>query len=201
MKFFGHINLNNNEIQSAALEQEDNFPANPPVGRVIFRNQRVFIAADISGGNVVWVPLTNVINTHVHAQATYSDNWMIHHNLNTTTPMVQVYEEDAQQMFIPDNITIIDNDRVQISLGTPKRGRCIVMSGELTGGGAPAYSYVFEQSTPLTSWVIVHGLGYSPLVRVFVGNEEVQPLSIVHDSITQTTITFSSPTMGVARLI
>lgn len=201
MKFYGHIDLNNNEIQKAALEMEDNFPANPPVGRVIFRQQRVFIAADISGGNVVWVPITNTINTHVHTQPTQSDNWVITHNLNTATPMVHVYDEASQQMFIPDNVTILDNDRLRITTSMPVAGRAVIMSGELTGNGSPAYSYIFEQTTPQTSWVIMHGLGYNPLVRVFVGNEEVQPLSVVHDSITQTTVTFSSPSVGVARLI
>lgn len=201
MKFYGHIDLNNNEIQKAALELEDNFPANPPVGRVIFRQQRVFIAADISGGNVAWVPLTNVINTHVHQQPTSADTWIVNHNLNSATPMVHVYDEASQQMFIPDNITVIDSDTVHITMSIPTSGRCVVMSGELTGNGSPAYSYVHEQTTAQTQWVIMHGLGYSPLVRVFVGNEEVQPLSVVHDSITQTTVTFSSPVTGVARLI
>jgi hypothetical protein len=201
VKFYGHIDLNNNELQSAALEMEDNFPANPPVGRVIFRQQRVFIAADISGGNVAWVPLTNVINTHVHQQATAADTWIVNHNLNTGTPMVHVYDEGTQQMFIPDNVTIIDGDQLRITLGTPKSGRCVVMSGELTGNGAPAYSFIYEQTNAQTTWTVMHGLGYSPLVRIFVGNAEVQPLSVIHDSITQTTITFSSPTTGIARLI
>ncbi len=201
MKFHGHIDLNNNEIQSAAFELETDFPASPPVGRVIFRQQRVFIAADISGGNVVWVPMTNVINTHVHLQTAASDTWAVTHNLNSTSPIVHVYEEATQQMFIPDNVTIIDGDSLTVTLGTPISGRLVVMSGELTGDGVPSYAFVHEQTSALTSWVIMHGLGYNPLVRVFVGNEEVQPLSIVHDSITQTTVTFSSPTVGTARLI
>jgi len=178
VKFYGHIDLNNNEIQKAALEMEDNFPANPPVGRVVFRQKRVFIAADISGSDVAWVPITNTINTHVHKQPSASDNWVITHNLNTTTPLVHVYDESTQQMFIPDNVTIVDQDQIQITTSTPVAGRCVVMSGELTGNGSPAYSYTFDQTTPQTTWIIMHGLGYSPLVRAFVGNEEVQPLSV-----------------------
>jgi hypothetical protein len=200
VKFFGNIDLNDNQIKQAVLGQENDFPANPQVGRIVFKNSRVFVAVNIDG-LITWIPLTNVINTYLHTQPTAADTWNVSHNLNTTTPLVQVYEEGTNKMFIPDNITIVDNNNLTINMTTPVSGRAVVMSGELTGTGVPAYSFVYEQTTPNAVWTIVHGLGYHPLVRVFVGNQEVQPLSITHDSITQTTITFSSPQTGVARLI
>jgi hypothetical protein len=201
MKFHGNIELNNNQLQQAALEEEVDFPASPPVGRMIFRQKRVFISTSIDGGDVVWVPLTNVLSTYVHTQTSSSNSWVVTHGLNSATPMVQIYEEGSNTMFIPDNVTINSNNQLTVTMNSATTGRCVVMSGELTGDSPPAYSFVHDQTTLSTSWVINHGLGYTPLVRVFVGNAEVQPLSIVHDSITQATISFSSPTIGVVRFI
>lgn len=201
MKFYGHIDLNDNEIQKAVLESEDNFPTNPTVGRVIFREKRVFIATEYDGGNAIWVPITNTINTHVHRQDTASTTWTITHNLNTTTPMVNVYSDSSNAVFVPDNITIVDNNSFTVTVGTAITGRCVVMSGELTGAAQPAYSYLHTQTSSSTSWVIAHALGYEPIVRVFIGNQEVYPDTITHDTVNQVTLTFSSPVVGTARLI
>ena len=196
MKFYGDIALNSNKIQEMALDMEENFPIDPPTGRVVFRQQRVYIAAETVDGKTTWIPLTNTLNIHYHTQGSRQVVWEVNHNLGTTTPMVQVYDDANQQMFIPQDITIID------TMTVPTSGRAVVMSGESVGGNAPeAQSYTHEQTTPSDGWVINHNLGYNPFVRVFIGNEEVTPDSIIHNSITQTVIQFSTPKVGVARLV
>ncbi|MFY0655408.1 MAG: hypothetical protein JXR12_01390 [Neptunomonas phycophila] len=202
MKFFGDISLNSNKIQEMALDMEDNFPIDPPTGRVVFRQQRVYIAAETVDGHTTWIPLTNTLNIHYHTQGSRQVVWEVNHNLGTTTPMVQVYDDANQQMFIPQDITIIDNNTLRITMTVPTSGRAVVMSGEATGGNAPeAQSFTHEQTTPSDGWVINHNLGYNPFVRVFIGNEEVTPDSIIHNSITQTVVQFSTPKVGVARLV
>jgi len=202
MKFYGYIALNDNKIQKMALELEDNFPANPPTGRVVFRQHRVYIAADTVDGNTTWIPLTNTINMHYHTQASRQVVWEVKHDLGTTTPLVQVYDDATQQMFIPQDITVVDNNVLRITMSVPTSGRAVVMSGEVSGGTkAEAVSYTHDQTTPSDGWVINHNLGYNPFVRIFIGNEEVTPDSIIHQSITQTIIQFSTPKVGVARLM
>ena len=202
MKFYGNIALNDNQIQKMALEMEENFPVNPKPGRVVFRQQRVYIAADTVDGHTTWIPLTNTLNIHYHTQASRQVVWEVKHDLGTTTPMVQVYDDSNQQMFIPQDVTIVDNNTLRITMTVPSSGRAVVMSGEATGGAAPeAQSFTHEQTTPSDGWVINHNLGYNPFVRIFIGNEEVTPDAIIHNSITQTAIQFSMPQVGTARLV
>ena len=204
MKFYGHADLNNNQIQNMALELEDNFPLNPVVGRVVFRQHRVYIAADTVDGNTTWIPLTNTINMHYHTQGSKQVVWEVTHNLGTTTPLIQIYDDTTQTMFIPQDITIVDNNVVRVTMSVPTSGRAVVMSGEVSGGGgtsAQPTSYTHDQTTPSDGWVINHNLGYNPFVRIFIGNEEVTPDTIIHNSITQTVIQFTTPRVGVARLM
>lgn len=201
MKFYGDINLLDNEMQAMVLQMETNFPTVPVVGRIVFKNKRVYICAELPGGIPAWVPLTNEIDTYIHTQSTASTTWTITHNMKTGTPLVQAYDTN-QQLIIPDTITIVDNNTVTLTVASAVAGRAIVMYGSITGGTSnETPSYEHYQTTPATTWVIPHGMGYYPIVRVFVGGTEIQPLSIIHDSAFQTTITFSSVTAGYAKLV
>ncbi len=199
MRHFGNIDLNNNLMQQMVFEMETNFPAVATAGRMVFKDKRLYICAEIQTGFPIWIPLTNELDTFIYS-STPASYWTITHNLNTVTPMVQVYDTNFS-MVIPDTVEIVDNNTVKVTFAYPMAGRAIVMAGNATGGARSTYSFVYTQSASSTSWVVAHNLGYYPIVRVFIGNEEVQPLSIVHDSIFQTTITFSTPQVGIARFI
>jgi hypothetical protein len=202
MKFHGNIDLNNNELQKVVMQTETDFPASPPVGRLVFRQKRLFIAAELDGSSApIWVPLTNTINTYVHRQESSSATWTVTHNLNTSTPLVMIYDDVSNQVIIPDQITPTDNNTITVTLGVATTGRCVLMSGELTGAGQPAYSYVYTQTSSSSTWVINHALGYNPIVRAFAGNTEITPTNITHNTINQVTLTFAIPYVGVARLI
>jgi hypothetical protein len=201
MKFHGDINLNDNEMQQMVMQLETNFPSSPIVGRMVYKGSRLYICVEINNGLPTWVPLTNEINTHTHVQTPSATSWNIEHNLQTNTPLVQVYEAVTGSQVIPDEITVIDSNNVTVSFGASVEGRATVMHGNITGAAKPTIAYEHYQTSSSTTWVITHGLGYEPIVRVFVGNQEVQPDSIVHDSLNQVTITFSSAQTGFARLI
>ena len=200
MKFHGHIDLQENEMQQMVLQAETNWPTTPIVGRMIFKDKRVYICAEIVSGLASWIPLTNEINTYLHNQTTSATTWTITHNLNTGTPLVQVYDT-ANRMIIPNEIEVVDNNTVSVDLGSSIVGRAVVMYGDITGLEKSQFAYKHTQTSASTSWVIPHNLGYYPLVRIFIGTDEVQPSSIVHDSLFQTTVTFSSPQVGIARLV
>ena len=201
MDFQGHINLNNNELQQAVLQTETNFPANAKAGRMVFKDKRVYMCVELSGGLPIWVPLTNEINTYLHTQSSASITWTITHNLNTVTPIVQFYDS-TNSMFFPASVDNTDNNTVTVTFGSATTGRAVVMYGSITGNERATYAYTHYQTNTASSWVIDHNLGYYPIVRVFVGsNQEIQPYSVVHDTIYQTTVTFTQVYTGIARLI
>jgi hypothetical protein len=158
------------------------------------------MSVDIGGGIPVWVPLTNEISTYVHNQSVAAAVWTINHNMNANTPGVQVYDSNSK-MVIPDEITVLNNNTVTINMGVAMSGRAIVIQGAEDGNLRPQYAFEYTQTNLATTWVVAHNLGYNPIVRVFIGNQEVQPQSIIHDSVNQVTITFSTPQVGIARCI
>lgn len=199
MKFYGHADLSKNEIQNAALTTLSTFPSLPVVGMLAFVNSIVYICVT-AGSLPVWVPLTREITAYTHTQDTESSTWTVTHNLNTTSVNIQVYD-GTNNVLIPNSVVTTGPNTCDITFGSIQAGRAVVITGHFDGNVKPTYAYTFHQTTASSTWVIVHNLGYNPIVRVFIGTSEVQPTSIVHDSINQMTITFSSPQVGYARLI
>lgn len=199
MKFYGNVQLNQNQIQQAALETEYDWPVDPVVGQIVFINKVVYICVQIIDVPI-WVPMTREIEMYVHIQDVAASTWTINHDLNTAYVIVQVFDGN-NQMVLPEDITIVDANEVSVSFGVNAAGRAIVLSGSLEGNQKPTYAVEFVQSTPATSWVINHNLGYAPLVRVFSGPYEIQPSSILHNTTNTVTISFSTAQSGVAKLI
>lgn len=199
MRFNGSIDLAGNEARRMNVEQVNNFPADATPGRVIFKEGRVLACVEISGGLPVWVPLTNSMSALVFDQETLSNTWTITHQFNSAVTMVQVLDEN-NRVIIPDDINLSVKNQVTVSFSIAVRGKVIVMLGDIEGTAKPnvAYEQDFASST---SWVINHGLGYEPIIRVFVGNQEVQPQSITHNSTIQATVTFSTAQAGRIKAI
>lgn len=200
MKHYGNIDLQQNYLMQAAMETEVNFPSNPVIGRIAFINKVVWICADIQDSIPIWIPLTNTISLAVHVQDVASTTWTFNHGLNTTFVIPMVYDGN-NQMVIPDEITIQSSNTVVATFGRSMAGRLVLVSGNLEGIQPPTYALEYTQTTPSTTWTIVHNLGYSPIVRVFIGNAEVQPNSIEHTNANTVTIGFVTPQMGIAKLI
>jgi len=216
MQFLGDIEFSGNEaslgqIIKPGMGTETSFPQSASVGRIVFVNKRLWMAVGLSGTDLIWVPLTNTLDTYTHVQTAASSTWTINHNLNTGTPIVQVYDSATQKLIIPSDVEVISNNQVVVTLGTAIAGRATIIYGDPTigiVGGAQVLqpdqmTFTFTQTVAAATWVVVHNLGYNPIVRVFdnTGNQEIQPLSIVHDSVFQVTIQFSAVTAGIARLV
>lgn len=60
-------------------------------------------------------------------------------------------------------------------------------------------TFVHEQETPSASWQISHRFGVRPSVTVLVSDQEVAP-DVSHQSDESLTLTFGTPTGGVAYL-
>jgi phage tail protein X len=200
MKFYGNANLQQNELQQAVIPIDAAFPPNPKVGQFAFPNRILYICVSISEGLPVWVPLTRELTMYAHTQSLASDTWTVNHNLNTTGVQVQIFD-NAGRVVIPDEITIVSANQVTVEFNSVFVGRAVILTGHNDGSVKPTYSYTHYQSIAENTWVIDHGLGYNPIARVFIGNAEVQPVSITHNSTTQMTIAFSQPYAGVVKLV
>jgi hypothetical protein len=198
MKSLGKFDLDQNQLQNFALESVINYPAVPVVGQVIFKDKRVMLCIEISEGIPAWAPLTGELNTHIHDQSVAATTWTIDHTLNSSSCLVQVMGTDGKHL-IPDDVTQTHNQTV-ITFTENQAGRAILMLG--SEDGVPRADFAYEQEfTASSTWIVTHALGYNPAIRVFIGNQEVQPLSIVHDSTNQATVTFSTPQTGSIRAI
>lgn len=200
MKFYGHANLQQNELQNAVLTTLTQFPADPKVGQIAFLNRIVYICVQVTPAPAVWVPLTNEITAYTHTQESAAQVWNVTHGLNTTSVNVQVFD-GSNNVVIPDSIVTVNANSLNIAFASNQNGRAVIVTGHFDGNVKPTYSYTHYQTTASTTWVIPHNLGYEPIIRVFIGTQEVQPASIIHDSVNQTTITFTVAVAGTARLI
>lgn len=64
------------------------------------------------------------------------------------------------------------------------------------------YAYNHDQTVAASSWIIIHELGYYPVIRVYntIG-EEISPSRVIHINVLQTNVIFNSPVEGSARLV
>ena len=200
MKHYGHIDLNKNELQNAVIPLDTSFPTSPKVGQLVFKNQILYICVAYDGDLPVWVPLTNEINTYIHVQDTSSATWTVSHPLKSGSVQVQVFDT-SNRMVIPNEITLTDKNTVTIEFGIAFTGKAILMIGNVEGGTRPDYGFEHIQTSLASEWTINHGLGHYPIVRVFIGTEEVQPSQIIHDTVNTCRVIFTSPYVGSAKLI
>jgi len=216
MKFYGNAHLQQNLIQDGVIPLDSAFPAAPRVGQVVFKDRILYICVEIQGGTQVankppgviqgglpvWVPLTNEVTVHNHIQTAPAAAWSISHNLNTTHVVVMCYDDSPnRRKILPNEIVILGNSNVEVQWSSAQAGKAVVVTGHLEGNRKPNFAYEHYQTNPSTTWVIPHGLGRFPVIRVFIGNQEVQPASVTFNDLDTVTVTFSTPQVGSAKLI
>ena len=205
MQFYGDINLQNNELQNLAIGIENDFPIEPIVGRLVFKNQTLYICADLDNVLPIWVPITNKISMYKEDIIVASATLTITHNLTTQTPIVQIYDEN-DSLIIPNSVIPSTDSELVITLGAAITGKVVVLNGEemptngVTVLQQDTYSYTIDMIAQ-SVMVIRHNLGYYPITRAFINDSEVLPSNIIHDSVFQTTVTFSSPQTATIRFI
>lgn len=133
MKIQGKLDFNANNVFNFVLEPYDGstqpFPVENVVpGRIIFRTDTMQVYVCISNNPVVWQPIIKVADFYEYTQNVNSSLWIINHNLGTNTVIVQVYDT-ANNQVIPEEITIADENNVNISFGQmTMAGRAFVIS-------------------------------------------------------------------------
>lgn len=199
MKFFsnnqhhGSNDFQGNLLQNMTMEHVESFPINPVIGSFIFKDKRVMVCVDVASAPV-WIPLTQELNTYVHVQETASLSWTIQHNMNSTSVIVQAFDEN-NRVIIPDEIESTDNNTVTATFTGVFQGRAVVILGNFDGTPKPDVTY--EQSfTDKTTVNVNHALGYEPVIRVIVDGFEIQPASIQHVDVNNAIVNFNELTTG-----
>jgi hypothetical protein len=150
-----------------------------------------------------------------YTQSPGSTTWTIVHNLNTFTPLVDVYDSSYHQL-IPAGVFSVDINTTQISFSTAQAGYAIISKGSgissqiaisasyaLTASYASTVGFNFQQITPSSTWTITHNLNNQyPLVQIYDSNNlTFIPQSINGSSVNTTIVTFSTPVSGYARVV
>jgi hypothetical protein len=200
MKFYGDAHLQQNYLKDAVIPLDTFFPVTPKVGQIVFKDRILYICVEIVSDLPTWVPLTNQLTAFTYIQSTDSSVWTVNHNMNSANVSVTVYDT-SNRVVIPNEINVTSGNQVVVNFGAAAQGKVVVLTGTQDGQQAPTYAFEFYQTNPATFWVIPHGLGRYPIVRIFIGNQEVQPETITFDSLDQVTIQFSTPQVGQAKLI
>jgi hypothetical protein len=200
MKFFGNADLNQNELREAVIPLDLAFPLSPKVGQIVFKDRILYICVEINSDIPVWCPLTNEVTCHTHVQSSSATTWVVNHPLNTAHVSVTVYDT-SNRVVMPNEIIINSASQIIVDFGTPAQGKVVVLTGHFDGLPKATYAFEFYQTNPSTTWVIPHGLGRYPAIRVFIGNQEVQPASVTFDSLDTVTLTFTTAQVGQAKLI
>ncbi len=132
-----------------------------------------------------------------YTQAFTGTSITVTHNLNDSSPIVQVYDSGGELIY-PSDITIASANSVTLTFATSTTGTCIVMSmiGTFTAyGTSSAYQQAFTTTTSVT---VTHNLNQQ-YVGVYVynaSNQLIDPLSVTLNSATQCTVTFGVATTG-----
>ena len=130
-------------------------------------------------------------------QSVAADPWTFVHNLNTKTPLIQVYDTSFNQI-TPQYVTAVNYQTVTIGFGVPTAGYAIGSTGgTITVTGS---NVILDQQVAATTWSFAHNLNTQyPVFQVFdTANEVIIPQRIVATTTTSSLIYFPTPIAGKA---
>ena len=136
-------------------------------------------------------------STITHTQLTASTTWSFTHNLNTQTPLLQVYDLGYEQI-IPNEIVSINAFTSEIRFDYTQAGYAVASSGGgliVTGSTAR-----LTQIVAATTWSFQHNLGTKyPGFEIFNSNDDVIIPAGIHAVDTNNAeIYFAIPSTGIA---
>ena len=175
MKILGSLNLLGNQMQNMRWEDLDSYPAEVRIGSMAMINRRLMLCIDVSADSSAipfWFPLTQQLSMFKYQHKSASSSWLVEHNMNNGTPIVQVYDVTGE-IIVPDSIRQISEDSLIIEFNSDTAGSAVLISGNEFGAAAEA-PVLIEEFAPATQWFLTHNLGRVPAVRIYVNGAEVQ---------------------------
>jgi hypothetical protein len=132
-------------------------------------------------------------------QTASSATWSVSHNLNTYTPIIQVYD-DSYNLISPSNISGSSLNSTQITFAYATTGYAVLTTGGNVSVSISGSNAILVQSTPATTWSFAHGLNEKyPVFTIFDSNDDViVPVKIHADNVNTASIYFSTARTGTA---
>jgi len=199
MRIIGHLDFAGKGKLLRPVLAESDFPPDPGIGEIIFKNRRIYICVEVQDGLPFWVCLTQELNTLRHTQSIPALEWTVEHNFNTNIVNAQAYD-DAGLMIFPDETDCSQLNVTVFKFGQPQAGVALLMMGDTMGLPKQSIAHV-QDFVNQSVWVVMHGLGYNPNITCIIDSYVVQPESIVYDNTMQATVTFSKAYTGSVRCI
>jgi hypothetical protein len=94
----------------------------------------------------------------------------------------------------------INLDNSEIILNVPTIDLTLDLNS-FAASGSGLDAVIHTQSSPSDTWTINHNLGYKPSVQTFSAGSRLMTGDVLHTSVNQTIVYFSSSVGGYARLI
>ena len=135
--------------------------------------------------------------TTTFTQSVAAATWTFTHNLNTRTPLVQVYDSSYNQI-VPQYVSSSNAQTVLIGLGVATAGYAVASTGgtiNVTGSNV-----ILNQSVAAVTWSFVHNLNTQyPVFTIYNSSSEVIiPQRIVATDLTSSLIYFPTAISGYA---
>lgn len=86
--------------------------------------------------------------------------------------------------------------RGTVTVTKPINNVTLVESGHTYGTGGIAQSYVFNQTSPSSTWIVNHNLSYNPAVTIVSSSGDVVHGDVTYSGSQQVTVNFSAPFSG-----
>jgi len=133
-------------------------------------------------------------------QSTPLTVWNFNHKLGVQYPVVTVYDNATNSEIIPQAVTPIDANNLQITFASPRSGHAVAVVGGgyfATNSGSAAQ---LNQTIAASTWSFNHGIGDQyPVFQIYnASNEVIYPAKIEAVNLFTASIYFNTPTAGTA---
>jgi hypothetical protein len=200
MKFYGDLDIGENLVRNVVINDDGAFQSAPKVGRLTFNGKRLYICVEIVNSKPIWIPLTNEITTKTIRADVAATTWTLTHNLNSATPVIQIYDTSSNQV-IPDSIQIVTANEATVTFSSAMAGFAVIVIGSEEGSTKPNTIFTQPVTTPTTSLSVNHNLGFYPVIAAYDTNGYlIMPSVIIQQNLFSTDITFEVPFTGQIRL-
>lgn len=133
-------------------------------------------------------------------QSTPATIWNFNHRLGVQYPVVTIYDNATNSEIIPQAVTPIDSNNLQITFASPRSGHAVAVVGGGYYATTSGSTRQLDQTVAATTWSFNHGIGTEyPVFQVYdTNNNVIYPANIYAVDQFNAELYFDTPTAGTA---